>query len=229
MLRHGLGARSQVGLAFGGSAPGGAVTPWYLAGGIAAADCLWAHQAKGAASYAVSLVNLNAPGTRNWEAGTAPAWDTAIGYTFTAASNQYLKLSTTITNTGTILVRATQTNNDGALLLCTASDESLVLRNYGSDANHYYTSGTKTYLGTAKLNANHVFGVANATAYLDGASVGTISSPVAMTAVRASLGANWPGYGPYNTMSGTIQCDAAYIRELTAVEIAAVSAAMAAL
>lgn len=57
-------------------------TNWWLAGGIAAANCIAAYQPKGAASYAASLVNLNNPGTRNLtNTGTDPSWDSTNGWT----------------------------------------------------------------------------------------------------------------------------------------------------
>jgi len=63
-------------------AAGVAVTPWYLSGGIAAANCIAAYQPKGAASYAASKVNLANPGTFDATEGVAPTWDTGVGWTF---------------------------------------------------------------------------------------------------------------------------------------------------
>jgi hypothetical protein len=55
---------------------------WWLSGGISAANCIAAYQPKGAVSYAASKVNLANPGTYNATEGTAPAFDTAVGWTF---------------------------------------------------------------------------------------------------------------------------------------------------
>lgn len=66
------------------------VTPWYLSGGIAPANCVAAYQAKGAASYAVSKSNLANPGTYDLAEGSAPSWSTASGWTFNGVNN-YLK------------------------------------------------------------------------------------------------------------------------------------------
>jgi len=41
------------------------VEPWWLSGGIAAANCVAAYQPKGAASLEASYVNLANPGTYN--------------------------------------------------------------------------------------------------------------------------------------------------------------------
>lgn len=72
----------------GAAAKTTAVIPWYLAGGISAANCLAAYQPKGAASYAVSKVNLASPGTRNLSDGaTPPNWDATNGWTAGAGAS----------------------------------------------------------------------------------------------------------------------------------------------
>ena len=59
---------------------------WWLAGGIAAADCIVAYQPKGAASYAASKVNLANPGTYNATDINAPDWATATGWYFSGVN-----------------------------------------------------------------------------------------------------------------------------------------------
>lgn len=75
--------------------PGGAVIPWYLLGGVTAAQCVAAYQPKGAASLAASYINLNNPGTNDAAPGTAPSFAAATGWGFAAASTQYLKTGIT--------------------------------------------------------------------------------------------------------------------------------------
>lgn len=54
---------------------------WWLAGGISPSDCVAAYQAKGAASYAASKVNLANPGTYDAiDGATAPTWNTTDGW-----------------------------------------------------------------------------------------------------------------------------------------------------
>jgi len=53
---------------------------WWLSGGIAAANCVAAYQAKGAASYAVSLTDLSGNSHTITEGETAPNWDTSKGW-----------------------------------------------------------------------------------------------------------------------------------------------------
>ncbi len=94
------------------------VTPWYLSGGIAGANCIGAYQAKGAASYAASKVNLNNPGTNDLSDGAAfPTWAADTGWTFVAASSQYLTIASAI---------------------ATVVPLSMVCRFNADDANTYY-------------------------------------------------------------------------------------------
>lgn len=91
-----------------GSKGQNAAIPWYLSGGIALANCIAAYQPKGAASYAASKVNLANPGTNDAIDGAAtPTWAAGSGWSFLAASSQYLDgpLQSTITGAGTIIVQ----------------------------------------------------------------------------------------------------------------------------
>lgn len=54
--------------------------PWWLSGGISAADCLIAYQPKGAADYATSKVNLANPGTYDAISSDDPGWSAANGW-----------------------------------------------------------------------------------------------------------------------------------------------------
>jgi len=78
---------------------GGGVVPvipdWWLAGGIAAADCIGAYRAiatpgsawgPGPANLAASYINLANPGTYDLTLGVAPVWAAATGWTFDGAT-----------------------------------------------------------------------------------------------------------------------------------------------
>lgn len=69
-------------------APAAAALPWYLAGGIPAANCIAAYQAKGAVSLATSYVNLANPGTYDLTLGTAPVWDATNGWQFNGSTGK---------------------------------------------------------------------------------------------------------------------------------------------
>jgi hypothetical protein len=69
---------------------GAALVPWYLAGGIPAANCVAAYAAIGAGSQALSYVNLANPGTYDLTAPVAaPTWDAGTGWKFNGTT-QYL-------------------------------------------------------------------------------------------------------------------------------------------
>lgn len=56
---------------------------WWLAGGIDPADCVAAYRAKGAASYAASLIDLSGNGNNAIEVdGSSPGWDSSDGWSF---------------------------------------------------------------------------------------------------------------------------------------------------
>jgi hypothetical protein len=67
-----------------------AASAWWLSGGISAANCVAAYQAKGAASYAASLVNLAQPGTYDLTEGNgAVTWDATNGWRAFATGSKY--------------------------------------------------------------------------------------------------------------------------------------------
>ena len=78
----------------------GSVTPWYLAGGVSAANCIAAWQPKGAASLAASYVNLANPGTYNLTGTTPPTWNASDGW---ICADSGKKLSVNSISLGTTL------------------------------------------------------------------------------------------------------------------------------
>lgn len=67
-------------------------SPNFLAGGIAAANCVAFYAPKGARSYAESKINLANPGTYDAINGLAyPSWDSVNGWLFNRESATYLK------------------------------------------------------------------------------------------------------------------------------------------
>lgn len=93
-LRMPLGGRGVMS-PLGVTAGAAAVAPWYLSGGIAAANCLAAYTPKGAASLAASYDNNAAPGngladgTYDCTLGVAPTFDTSYGWSLNG-STQWL-------------------------------------------------------------------------------------------------------------------------------------------
>jgi hypothetical protein len=90
MLNSPLGGRRGIGFGLGRSWQRKSAD-WWLAGGIPATNCVAAYQAKGAESYAASLVNLANSGTYNLnDKGThAPNWDGVNGWVFNAIDQYF--------------------------------------------------------------------------------------------------------------------------------------------
>lgn len=65
------------------SAGGG---PWYLAGGVPIANIKGAWVSKGAASQASSYINLVTPGTNDLTTTSAPSWTAADGWSFNGST-----------------------------------------------------------------------------------------------------------------------------------------------
>lgn len=71
---------------------GDIVPPWYLSGGISAADCLAAWTPVGKSNLANSYINEANPGTYDLSLGVAPEFSNRWGWNFNAiTTNQFLK------------------------------------------------------------------------------------------------------------------------------------------
>jgi hypothetical protein len=202
--------------------------PWWLSGGIPAANCLAAYQPKGAANLAASYVNLANPGTYNAAPGVAPTWSAATGWTFDGSS-QYLI-------TGDIIGANTYTT------VCLFSNAaSGVFTMYGTAQGGIGNnrimpnrSNSVFYGDTAKGPgmASGVVGIAGTSGYRNGvidaagAAVGNGSIAMVLGAQSQvsggvpSITAYWPG---------KIQAYAVYDIVLTAPQMLAIATAMAAL
>lgn len=212
--------------------PGGAVAaappvvPWYLAGGVSAANCVGAYQAIGAASLAESYINLATPGTYDLTiaASETPGWNTAYGWDFVAATPSPLTTGTLIpADNWSVIVRYSD--------LTTSVNWALV-GSRGASNTRFYIIGT--------ANTNVVYGC--------GASVTVTPAPAAAgvlavcahqgyrdgVADGAAIGA-WSGtstfpiyIGAYNNNGSTAQAATVRIQAVAIynVDIAAYEAAI---
>ena len=224
----GLGGRGVLGMGLGRTAAS-AASPWWLAGG--APTPVAAYQPKSAASLAASYVNLANPGTYDAAPGTAPGFDAATGWTFNGSS-QYLTTSIIPATTAwSALVRL----SDG-----TGNGQVFGNRRSGSnDGYHIHPTyvGTTIYFRNAgnynksPVVASGVIGIVGKAAYINGASVGTIDTSASLTDVQIFIGAslNKTDGAVTNYYNCKIQAFAIYNTTLTAPQVAAISAAMAAL
>lgn len=209
---------------------GGGSVPWYLAGG--APTPIVVYQPKGAASLAASYINVVSPGTYDAAPGTAPSFATATGWTFAAASLQYL---TTGYTPGAVfspqslsavvrIVNATAGVAFGAL-----NGAQNGIRLWPINAgNLYVTNGAALTLAGGATSTGVII-IAGGDIYINGADVGNIAAAVSPSVPALPIGVqNFNGsLGGY--FSGTITHFALYGAVLSPIAAAAVSAAVAAL
>ena len=208
-----------------------AAAGWWLSGGISAGDCYCAYQPKGAASLAARYSNLNNPGTNDAGVGVAPTWGAATGWVFNGTT-QYL--TTTFVpasdQSQSVIVQFTNGRITIFNLLCGCSEDAdsrLFLMNCTGGTNLVsYANGISSN-GSAEIAAGNM-AVAGNQGYLngtpDGGAIPTYVGGVTYPLHIGRLNRASPTYG-----IAYIQAFAIYDTTLTAPQVAAVSAAMAAL
>lgn len=209
---------------------GSRAAPWYLAGGIPAANCVAAYQAIGAADIATSYVNLVNPGTYNLVAPAAPTWAVDTGWTFDG-STQYM---TTGINTG---ANATQTWSVIMRFSGAAVDTGLAFGGHDG-ASHYLSIaprriGTRRYYNGGLLSiagggtTSGIMAIAGLYGYLNGVldagSITWAACDLPELHIGACNNVGTPLYLPY---VGSIQALAFYNIVLTEAQVGAVTAAM---
>lgn len=150
--------------------------PWYLAGGVDAANCVAAYQAIGAADYAASKVNLVAAGTHDAADGTAaPTWDAADGWTFNGLT-QYLATDIVPVinpNTWSVLVRYSAYSAGTWRNLFGVNSPAPGATSFGIvmyTGGAYYYNGN--YQTTASPAASGVIGFGGSKCYFNGSDLG---------------------------------------------------------
>ena len=224
-FRAGRKFYSIPGLGFAAYTPAAAAVPgWWLAGGIAAANCIGAYRAKGAASQAASYVNLATPGTYDLTTVAAPSWDASAGWQYTDSANILTSSGYTVRNTWTIMCAWTRTGTP-------ASNDA---RLWGSPNNRYVMYGIRgIYFVGAVLNdkadvsvgTSVVFCTSAGDCYRNGNADGTVT-PNDVTETSLTIG-NASGGG--RPIVGDIAYFLVYDTPLTQLQIQLVIAAFAAL
>lgn len=210
---------------------------WFLAGGVNAANCIVAYAPKGAASLAASYTNLANPGTYTAAPGVAPTFDTATGWSFAAASTQYLTTGVVVNGGNyTVILRfsgatdwvGTQSRPIGT---ANASNTNPRLFIVGHNVQNlmYYTNGAGTANKAPQISGG-VVAVAGNKAYRNGTDEGiTLPAWSGTNNNGLFIGAQNGGGTPEFYYTGSVQAAAIYDSTLTAPQVAAISAAMAAL
>ena len=209
------------------ASPGAAAIPWYLSGGIAAANCIAAYQAKGAASLAASYINLAKPGTYDCHAisvPTTPTWTSGLGWsgigkvldtdivfgTGIATYSVFVRFSSV--STGCLFGTEDGYPNSFWIAPCTYALPLYSNIAYGS---HSVING-----GTHSISAKK--------GYQNGIYDAAVSAGQTTTALNFYLLCLNQGGTPVQGKNGDTQCVSIYNRELTAAEnLALHNAAMA--
>lgn len=128
------------------TSPGAAAIPWYLSGGIAAANVRAAYNFAGAASYAAAKLDITTGGN-NYNDGVAMGWDATNGLAF--ANTKYLQLAsaiTTHTQVDTLFVHVIGATRTGqfAAIIGVYSTYSFSICSYISTGRTRFFSGNTT-------------------------------------------------------------------------------------
>jgi len=208
-----------------------AASGWWLAGGISAANCVAAYQAKGAASKGASLVNLANPGTyNNTETGTV-TWSTEYGW-YGFASDKYLSTGISPGQLWSMIVRTTNSVTTGYQLVCgcesSGGDNRFALYPVFNSSYRVYGAGGYVIVSGGS-HPNGISAIAGRQGYWNGSADGNEtnaaysgdpSSPLLIGLAINDLVHYW---------KGAIQALSVYNTSITANQVAAVTTAMAAL
>ena len=216
---------------FGGVPSSAVVGGWWDLNGTLS-GCVGAWQAKGAASYAASLVNLANPGTFDAFAGTAPTWDAATGWTFNGSS-QYLRtgLVPLIDQSYSAIVRIYSTDGVQEAYIWQRGGTGKDFGLYCNTATLFYgwNGGSKSYTVTSILNTNAVLAIAGNKSYKDGSVLsGDITTGTPPTDKELYLGAGNNNGSPAFYFTGNMIAAAVYSTVISS-SVAALTTAMNAL
>jgi hypothetical protein len=212
------------------------VTPWYLSGGIAAANCLAAYQPKGAANLAASYINLANPGTYNCTVGARPApdWDITNGWIFDGGTSKRV-LNTNLVNannySAVVRISNAAAIEGAAFGEVRAGQTNLNIFPRYSNPRAYFRDGGN--YDQALTYAAGVLAVTSTKAYANGIEIGTLTGTLSGTTTYTivigtmNLNGDWQTGSGFN-WSGHVQAIAFYNINIAAY-VAAISTAMAAL
>ena len=206
------------------------LTKWYLAGGIALANCKLALKQAEAIDLADSYINLANPGTNNAVPVVAPLFNVALGWSFDGLT-QYLTTGLAPVNNQTwsmiIKYSGFLTGADTILGLYETADKAFYMQLNTTGTKTVWvnggTSGNHPYI--AQLNRKGVLCFAGSKKYLNGAYVlGNGDLPAGAGAITYDIWIGQVHYSaPANFYDGFIQAIAVYDKVLGADEVLAIS------
>lgn len=209
--------------------PGGGALPWWMAAGVTP---LVAYQAKGAASYAASKANLVNPGTYDATEGVAPNWSSGAGWSFNG-STQWLYVPGVVMNMSVPTLRSmvirVANGATGSGVYAHGGELFWISLTWFGSVSYRYTS-----IATAAPQATAgVFAITPSGGYRNGSldvaltpSTFGLSTGIAI-GTRATNAATPPAVSGF--VSGDVLAFALWDGTLDAAQVAATSAAMAAL
>lgn len=206
----------------------GLASKWWLAGGVAAGDCVAAYQAKGAASYAASKVNLANPGTYDAADGAAyPTWYAATGWTFDGT--KWLTTEVIPQSTNSMIVSMAGSNSS-YVCGCSISNTHRFSFLLGSPSYWLYGTGAAATVSSPAVTGG-VLALAGVKAYRDGDYLSSSGSLWGNLSIGCAIGAARTTGGAVLSakLTGIITAFAFYSATLTATQVAAITAAMQAL
>jgi len=152
--------------------PQAAAASWWLSGGISAANCIAAYQAKGAASYAASLVNLAQQGTYDVTEGIGPlTWATGTGWVGDGVN--YLRTGITPTNNYSIIAKFANFSLASTQIVMGERQAGFSTRMYLMPVD-IFSTGWHTYqiganlLRVANKQTSGIMAITNLCGYLNG-------------------------------------------------------------
>jgi hypothetical protein len=212
------------------------VSAWWLEGEIDPADCVAAYQAKGAVSYAASLVNLANPGVHDLAAiGQPLAFDSAYGWYWETGTNPdgFSTQDIYPTQDYTVIGRWSDSGASSHQLFGTINvpntwNTGIVMGNSGAYRTHsnfgfYYQGG---------MVASAVYAIAGKAVYQDGSFVGNCAAGSGTCSYPLFICCFNNGGASHGVPTPTTckwQAFAVYSISLTAGQVLAVSNAMSAL
>jgi len=206
---------------------GGGRVAWYRAGG--APVPVAAYQPKGAASLAASYVNLANPGAYNAATGVAPTFDAASGWIGTGSA--WLRTGITSANNMSVFVRFAGMVGGTSMLIGSRLSglDGLYFTSTPDLTSHYYNYGSRALV--AGLMTSGVMAIAGGNGYRDGAlETSATGNSVTVGRELYMMALNEDGVvSVFRALNVSIQAVVIYSSVLTADQVAAVSAAMAAL
>lgn len=212
--------RRRRGPTAGGVLAGGGVTPWYE---IVTPFAAW--QAKNAASYVASLVNLVNPGINDLtEAVGSPSWTKENGWE--ADNTNYfltgINISETEVAAGSLIVAAKNSGGRSFFMAGSAAPALWGVRDQAGSLIFIWPRDSYTQAYTA-ANENVMAVVANL-AYLNGSLVDTMGSPGLLTSSELAIMAY--NDGSQIMISGNVYAAAYYDTLLTQPQVLAIGTAM---